>query len=587
MRFEEPQALLLLPAVAAAAALCWFTFRWKDRTLALFARGETMPSLVASVSRGRQRAKVVLGLMALVLLVVGLAKPFWGETTRGAAPQQADILLVMDVSLSMAATDVRPSRLEQAKAQALALVDRLQGDRIGLVVFAGAPSLRFPLTYDYGAARSLIRAVEPDSAPSPGSALADGILTAVRALRQSDAPVRAVFLLSDGEDLGSQITMAVQEAVAEGVAVSTLGAGTFQGGTIPVRGPGGTMTLKRDRSGQIVQTRLDAGALESLAEKTGGRYALATDNGRELVALYQRVQQQLNSRVSEQQSVAEDLGSWFVVGGVLLLMVEMLLPERRGARRRPNTAAVLPLVAVLFAGACTGDSGPIFKMNEEGAKFFKEGNFPAALDRFRQAQVRRPDLPPLTFNVGGALYKTQEFDRALRETQRVLDSDDAGLRARANFNMGNAYFKKEQYQDAFDAYKRALKDNPLDLDAKINLELTLRRLEERQQQQSPPGQTPGQDSPPPGGQSPPQPQPPGNNPPGPPGQPSDNTQPGPAQPDPSAELRRALRDAGQEVDIEDALRILDALRLKEQQMQDRFNRQPPGRGPAQRPDKDW
>ncbi|MEK7216722.1 MAG: tetratricopeptide repeat protein, partial [Chloroflexota bacterium] len=440
--------------------------------------------------------------------------------------------------------------------------------------------------YDYGAARTLIRAVEPDSAPSPGSALADGILTAVRALRQSDAPVRAVFLLSDGEDLGGEIPRAVQEAVAEHVSVSTLGAGTSQGGTIPVRGPGGTLTLKRDRSGQIVQTRLDAGALASLAEKTGGRYALATENGRELVGLYGRVQQQLNSRVSEEPSAPEDLSSWFVLAGLLLLMAVMLLPERRGARR-PIAAAGLPLAAVLLAGACTGDAGPIFKMNEEGAKFFNEGNFPAALDRFRQAQVRRPDLPPLTFNVGGALYKTQEYDRALREIQRVLDSDDAGLRSRANFNMGNAYFQKEQYQDAFDAYKRALKDNPLDLDAKINLELTLRRLEERPQQQPPLGQQPGQDSAPPDGQGPPQPQPPGNNPPGPSGQPSDNSQRGPAQLDPSAELRRALRDAGQEVDIEDALRILDALRLKEQQLQDRFNRQPPGRNQAQRPDKDW
>ena len=103
MRFDEPRALLLLPAVAAIALLCWFTFRWKDRTLAMFASGETLPLLVNSVSRSRQRAKVGFGLLSLVLLVVGLARPYWGETTRAPAPQQADILLVMDVSLSMAA----------------------------------------------------------------------------------------------------------------------------------------------------------------------------------------------------------------------------------------------------------------------------------------------------------------------------------------------------------------------------------------------------------------------------------------------------------------------------------------------------
>jgi len=587
VRFEEPQALVLLPAVAAVALLCWFTFRWKDRTLALFAHGETLPLLLTAVSRRRQQLKAVLVVLALAVLVVGLAKPYWGAAARAPSLRQADILLVMDVSLSMAAADVRPSRLEQAKAQAVALIDRLEGDRIGLVVFAGAPSLRFPLTYDYGAARSLVRAVAPDSAPSPGSALADGVLSAVRALRQSDAPVRAVFLLSDGEDLGSEIPLAVREATTEGVVVSTLGVGTPQGGTILVRGPGGTLAPKRDRSGQIVQTRLDAAALQSLAEQTGGRYALATDNGRELVTLYQRVQQQLSSRAPAAEDKPEDLGFWFVLAGLLLLMVEMLLPERRAARGL-RAAAAIPLAAMLFAASCTGEAGPVFRLNEDGGKLFKEGNFAAALDRFRQAQVQRPDLPPLTFNVGGALYKTQEYDRALQETQRVLDNDDAGLRARAYFNMGNAYFQKQQYQDAFDAYKRALKDNPADLEAKINLELTLRRLEERQQQQQqPPGQNPGQDSQPPDAQNPNQAQPPNNNPPSPPGQPSDDGQRGPAQPDPSAELRRALRDAGQDVNIEDALRILDALRLKEQQLQDRFNRQPPGRAAAPRPDKDW
>lgn len=593
MRFDALPALSLLPAVAAIAVLTWMSFRWREAALRRFAKGEPLATLTQSVGRGRQRLRAALVVTALALLVVGLARPYLDESSRSRPPRQADILLVLDVSLSMAAQDARPSRLEAAKNQAIALIDRLQGDRVGLVVFAGTPALRFPLTHDYGAAKGLLRSVEPDSAPVPGSALAAGVRSAVRALRQSDAPLRTVYVVSDGEDLGGALQEAAAEAEAAGIAVSTLGVGTLQGGTIPVRGPGGTVAPKRDRSGQVVVTRLDPGPLGELASHTGGRYALATEGGRELLSLYSRTQSQLATRDLDDNLRPNDLGTWFLLAGLALLLAEMIISERVTRREVPGVRfAGLPLALLLAGVSCVSEESPVFRLNEEGARLFKSGDFPAALERFRHAQVQRPDLPQLTFNAGGALYKTQEYDRSIQETQRALDGSDTQIRSRAHFNMGNAYFQKQQFQDAVESYKKSLKENPSDLEAKINLELTLRRLEAiRQQQQAPqgnPGQ-PGQDP-----QNPPQPepgqpgQPPDGNPPGEPGQPQPGQDPRAGGPsDAVQELRRALQDAGQEVDIEEALRILDALRQREQQFQDRLNRQQPGRGNTQRPDKDW
>jgi len=585
MRFDAPLVLWLLPGVVAVALLTWRSFRWRDAALRRFATGEPLATLTTAVGRGRQRTRAVLVVAALGLLVIGAAHPYATEETRATPPRHADILLVLDVSLSMAAQDTRPSRLEAAKAQGLALIDRLQGDRIGLVVFAGTPALRFPLTHDYGAAKTLLRSVEPDSAPVPGSALAEGVRSAVRALRQSDAPLRAVYVISDGEDLAGSLAEAVGEAAAERMTVSALGVGTLQGGTIPVRGPGGTVAPKRDRSGHVVITRLDPGPLETLAAATGGRYSPATEGGRELLSLYARTQSQLSTRDLGEDLRPSDLGTWFVLAALALLLAEMLVAERLSPR---NPAAVrfagLPLVMLLAAVSCAGEESPVFRLNEEGARLFKSGSFAAALDRFRKAQVQRPDLPQLTFNAGGALYKTQEYDRSIQENQRALDGSDSQVRSRAHFNMGNAFFQKQQFQDAVEAYKKSLKENPGDLEAKINLELTLRRLEEiRQQLQQ---QQPGQDPQNPGQPQPGQPgQPQNGPPPGQPGQPPQDPRGG--QSDAVQELRRALRKAGQEVDIEEALRILDALRQREQQLQDRLNREQPGRGQTQRPDKDW
>lgn len=581
MNLVHPEALLLLPALLVAGTLILSLFQWKARSLRLFAQGSVLTSLSSSSSDTKQRVKALLLLASLAASMIALARPFYGAPQPAPPPGHGDVMVALDVSLSMAAQDVAPSRLTAAKEQILTLIDHLQGDRIGLVVFAGEAALRFPTTHDYNAAKLLVRAVELDSAPTPGSALAGGVRTAVQALRQSQSSIRAVLLLSDGEDHGSQIQTAAQIAQQEGIPVYTVGFGTATGGAIPLSDG----APKRDQSGQIVQTRLEVAPLRLLAESTKGAYARAV-TGRELQHAYESIRLAgARPDVALPGIPTNDLTSVFVFLVFSLLTAEYLLTERRSLKPRiPLSLTTLLPLTLLITVACGVEQSSVFNLNQAGSRFYQQSRFIQALEAFHQAQVQRPDLPELSINAGAALYKTGEFERALRENQRALTTGKAELGKRIHFNMGNAYYQLEQYQEAYQAYKRALLEDPSDLDAKVNLELALRKLQERASQQNrgsssdetEAGQPDGSQQPPPNqGQ--------GQTSPG-------NTRPGSQNntgSDPASELRQTLRQAGAEITLEEALRILDALRDQEDELQSRYQQPGPQQNRGNRPAKDW
>lgn len=586
MNFAAPQALLLLLVVLAVGGQIWLTFRWKGRMLKLFAQDATIPSLTGSVSRFRRSGKAALTVIALAAAVFALARPYVGEKPQPARATPSDLLVLLDVSLSMAAQDVQPSRFALAQQEIFGLLDRLNGGRIGLVVFGGSAALRFPLTFDYDAARVLARAVEIDSAPSPGTALAEGVRTAVTGLRQSEAPVRAILLLSDGEDFGGPLEEVLQQVAEAGIPVHVVGMGTPQGSTIPVKDSSGAgATFKRDRSGQMVITRLNEPALQHLAASTNGSYQRATPQARELQDILEKLVRQENQSIEELAAApANDLTPYFALLTFLLLVMELLIPERRGGRALPAVLLVLLPLSLLTTPACVRENDEAFELNQLGSQRYHQAQYGEALEAFRQAQVKRPDLAELNFNAGDALYKTQEFQRAVRETQRALSDQQGGLRADAYFNMGNAYFQLERFQDAFEEYKRALREAPQDLDAKINLELALRRLTEQGQSQGNQGdrseqQQGGQDQQKPEDQQQGQGQRNADD--------QEAAQPGDPSQDPPQDLKRALENAGQELTIEEVLRILDALRERERRLQTEYHERAPRGGATSRPEKDW
>lgn len=285
MRFAEPMMLfwlLLLPAIA----LLWGASRWRARRrLIRFAGVEGAARFTVEASAHRRATKALLLLLAFASGVVALARPQWGTGVDVVTRKGVDVVLLLDTSRSMAAADVPPDRLGLARHAAGTLLDKLAGDRLALVTFAGRAAIVTPLTVDHEAVRLFLDALDTESVSIPGTSLADGLRVAIGAFPKAEsgeARGRAIVVFSDGEDHEGGLAEAIDLARKAGAKVWTIGLGTERGAPIP---DGGAGEWKKDAEGRVVTTRLDAGTLAQLAESSGGKYYTATAGEVELDAL--------------------------------------------------------------------------------------------------------------------------------------------------------------------------------------------------------------------------------------------------------------------------------------------------------------
>jgi len=281
MRFADPQILWLLGALPVLALLAGLVAQARRRALRRFAGGAAhVPRFVTEVSGNRRATKVLLLLVAAGSGIVAAARPQWGVRLEPITRRGVDVVVVLDTSLSMAAEDVPPNRLGQARHAAASLIRQLAGNRIALVTFAGRGTLACPLTLDQEAALLFLESVDAEAVPIPGSAVSDALRVAARAFGTNEAAGRhrAVVLFSDGEDHEGGIDEAIGLMKEAGANVYAVGCGTGQGAPIPLRegstgAPGG---YKKDGSGRVVTTKLEEGVLAKLALETDGRYFVAT-----------------------------------------------------------------------------------------------------------------------------------------------------------------------------------------------------------------------------------------------------------------------------------------------------------------------
>ncbi|MCZ7585063.1 MAG: VWA domain-containing protein [Deltaproteobacteria bacterium] len=250
MEFARPILFLLLIAVAAAAVFLIVSARRKRRALARFADPAVWTAVRAMHVPGRETLRVVLAALALALLVVGLAGPKFGTVFEEARRRGVDLVVAVDVSKSMLAEDFAPNRLGKAKHQLSALLDKLQGDRVAVMPFAGEAFLLCPLTLDYSAAKLYLGILDADSIPTPGTNLTAAIDTARTAYEEMDRKHKVLLLLTDGESHEEGAAEAAQKAADEGVVIYTIGIGTPDGVPIPVRDDEGNLQYKKRPQGR-------------------------------------------------------------------------------------------------------------------------------------------------------------------------------------------------------------------------------------------------------------------------------------------------------------------------------------------------
>ena len=350
MSWADPQALWLLGLLPVAVAALWWNAARRQRATEIFGRSATIESLIVGRARWWRTARAALMLTGVALAIMAFAGPQYGSRTRVLRKRGIDVVIALDFSKSMLAKDVHPSRIKRAKGELERLLGDLDGDRVGLVAFAG-DAMAFPMTVDYSAVRLFLRDLGPMDMPVGGTAIGKALIASMRLIESSNArhgeeerPAtrsRVVILLTDGEDHEGDPIAAARELSAAGIQVYTVGIGSGSGEPIPSYTADGTLTgHMKDSDGRLVMTSLSAEneqTLEEIASITGGEYVRAEEG---TVGITQIRRELAKLQASEQKArrvtVHENRFALALLPAFLLIVLEALLPEAWvvGRRRR-------------------------------------------------------------------------------------------------------------------------------------------------------------------------------------------------------------------------------------------------------------
>ncbi len=325
-RFEHPYYLYALEIIPVLAVFFWLMLQARKGALQRFANSELVKKLTPQVARYKHALKFWLMLFAIIFLVLGLANPQWGVKRETVKRKGIDVVVALDVSKSMLAEDISPNRLERAKKFAEDLVEKLRGERIGFIIFAGNAYLQVPLTTDYAALRLFIKSANPDLVPTQGTAIGDAVSLSERSFPVDNRRHKVLIIVSDGENHDEEAQEKVETARENGLLVFTVGTGTTEGGFIP-EFVGGRAGFVRDERGDIVRSRLDAEALRMLANTGDGAYFnLSNDTDQVLNALQQRVNA-IEKQEYEQRAFSEyeSYFQYFIAVCLILLIAEFLI----------------------------------------------------------------------------------------------------------------------------------------------------------------------------------------------------------------------------------------------------------------------
>ena len=334
-RFGEPQLLYLLLLLPLLPVFLFWVIRSKRRGIQVLVGPHLAPRLTGNSSTRRQWVKGLLVAAAVGLLLGGLARPQFGTRLETVEREGQDLVVVLDLSASMLARDIQPNRLEKAKHAIGTLMGLLEGDRIGIVGFAGEAFVQCPLTLDYGAARTLLASMGPESIPVPGTALGEALRKGLELFPDEEKKHKVMVLITDGEDhLGRPVEVA-REAAGKGVIIHAVGIGSMQGTPIPVfDSEGRAQGFKKNRAGEVVMTRLDESTLRKLAEETGGTYHRASPGESELEGIYGEVAAMDKKQLASiQVAQYEERFQIPVLLGLALLLADVLVAERRRVDR--------------------------------------------------------------------------------------------------------------------------------------------------------------------------------------------------------------------------------------------------------------
>ena len=333
MRFGSPHYFWLFLCIPLFIGLFIYVYQKKLLALQRFASLPLIKRLAPPNTNSRQALKWIMFLLFFLFAVVALSRPRFGVKMEIVERKGIDVMVALDISKSMLAQDVAPSRLERAKFEIARFIDLLKGDRVGLIVFAGESFVQCPLTLDYGAAKMFLDAVTTDWVQLQGTQITEAINQAVAGFKSKQNKSRVLIILSDGEDHVGDAVEAAKKAAAENVKIFTVGLGSESGVPIPLNQGKGNIVYKKDIEGNLVMTKLNPLMLEKIAIAGNGKYFQA-GTSLDLVGIYGEIaKMEKNELGTDRMNIYEEQYQVFLIIALLFILVEFFIPDQGKGRK--------------------------------------------------------------------------------------------------------------------------------------------------------------------------------------------------------------------------------------------------------------
>ena len=533
-RFENEYVLYALLLIPVLAGLYVFVRYRHQKTMQKYGEMPLLKLLTPDSSSAIQHFKFILVCVIWTCLVFALANPQMGSGVEKGKRKGIDIMFCIDVSNSMLAQDYSPNRLEAAKRALQLYIDKLKGDRIGIVVFAGSAFVQLPITSDYAAAKMFISNISTQIIATQGTDIATAIDKAAASMLPSEDVVKTpdnqpktqkiIVVISDGEDHFTEAVEVAASVAKKGMLVYTIGVGNSLGEPIPVRTSSGRTDYKKDRDGNTVITRLNDQILREIAHAGKGSYIHANNAHVGLDILFNELDK-LEKADIEDFTFSRYESRYYIPLWIafILLILEIMLYNKKMFRFRGLEwlrGKQLLCVLILFIG---GFFSTVNGQTTQEIKDLRQGNrqYSAAEKLEKEAEklveknresdkqeiaVKKQQAQQLyeeastnyiksnastgnfyksLYNQGASLYKQGKYEEAANTISKVLENTNLSdkVKAKAYHNLGNSLFQQEKYKESIEAYKRALKANPKDMDTKYNMEYAKQKLQVQQQQQ--------------------------------------------------------------------------------------------------------
>ncbi|MCO4783569.1 MAG: VWA domain-containing protein [Candidatus Cloacimonetes bacterium] len=452
--------------------------------------------LLSDLSSNSKKLATCSFFLIILLSSISLLQPKWGFHWEEVKRHGVDVIVAIDVSKSMLAEDIKPNRLIRAKRKILDLLDIVEGDRVGLIAFAGTSFLQCPLTLDYGAFQMFLDLLDTDLIPQQGTAIDDAIHLSIEAFKSSAKKSKALILITDGEGHSGAYLEAAKKAKEEGIKIYTMGFGSAEGHPIP--DPAHKGKNLKDSNGNLVISKLNEQILQEIALETGGVYAQAQNNDDDLQLIYVNEIQtkiQKNNLKSSRQKRFENRFQIFLLLAIVFIFLESYLKQAKSHLpliKRVLTPKTLALVFFSLSQVSYANSDLVNyfgmasaeeKLYLQGKSSFQDKKFKEASEAFAKAELENPLSTKNLYNVGSSLYKSGDYQRAISYFERSKESEDDSLRASSNYNLGNSHYRMGQLDKAIKAYEEVLKTTPDHEKAKKNLEFVRKKIKEKMDKQ--------------------------------------------------------------------------------------------------------